>query len=108
MLGEAGTELDTLTREFPSVPQYAKELACVYKQLGHFEKLQYKKFPQAQKHLNQAMILCRKLVEKYPALPDYRLELADVATELTYFLAQNDPALAENLPRGCRGDIQAG
>ena len=32
-------------------------------------------------------------------LPDYRLELADVATELTYFLAQNDLALAEKTSR---------
>ncbi len=80
------------------MPQYAKELAHVYRQLGHFEK-QYQIFPEAQEHLNQAMILCRKLVEDYPALPDYRLELANVATELAHFLAKNDPALAEKTYR---------
>jgi tetratricopeptide (TPR) repeat protein len=97
LLREAQDQLERLTREFPTVPQYQEELASVFWNLGLAEKNGPR--TQALQDLKRALEIRKKLVELAPRLPAHRMDLAVVASEVAYFAAASDPAAAETVAR---------
>jgi len=104
LLRAAQDQLETLTQEFPAVPQYRQELASVCLQLGQLEE-KARQPTQALGHLERALQLLKKLVADFPDLPDHRLAFAEVANAVAYHLCSSNPALAETTTREAVGSM---
>ncbi|HKM51811.1 MAG TPA: tetratricopeptide repeat protein, partial [Isosphaeraceae bacterium] len=96
LLREARDQLERLTKEFPTMPQYRQELASVFLNLGKLEK-ENGQPTQALNDLKRALQLRKKLVDDSPNFPEHRINLAIVASELAYLLIASDPAAAETV-----------
>jgi tetratricopeptide (TPR) repeat protein len=90
LLREARDQLERLTKEFPTVPQYQQELASIFWNLGLAEKDGQRTL--ALQDLKRALEIRKKLVELAPGFPAHRMDLAVVANEVAYILAASDPA----------------
>jgi tetratricopeptide (TPR) repeat protein len=91
---EARDQLQKLTKEFPTIPQYQQELATVFRCLAKLEKAAGQP-TQARCDLKEALRVHKHLVDESPGFPEYRLELAVVAGEVAELLTTSDPATAE-------------
>ncbi|HKM56315.1 MAG TPA: tetratricopeptide repeat protein, partial [Isosphaeraceae bacterium] len=95
LLREARDQLETLTKEFPTIPQYRQELASVLRNLGKAEEAGQP--TQALNDLKRALQIRKKLVDDSPGVPEYRMDLAVVAPEVAYLLGESDSAAAETV-----------
>lgn len=98
LLWEARDQLERLTKEFPTMPQYRQELASVFLNLGKLEK-ENGQPTQALNDLKRALQLRKTLVDDSLNFPEHRIDLAIVASELAYLLIASDPAAAETVAR---------
>jgi len=64
-----------VVKDFPAVPEYRRELARTYNNLGKLFVAQ-QNFAEAAKAYGQAVALRQKLVDERPGVPSYRGELA--------------------------------
>ena len=96
LLREARDQLERLTKEFPTIPQYRQELASVFRNLGKAEE-EAGQPTQALNDLKRALQIRKKLVDDSPGFPEHRMDLAVVASELAYLLAASDAAAAETV-----------
>jgi tetratricopeptide (TPR) repeat protein len=98
LLRESRDQLETLTKEFPTIPQYQQDLAFVLRNLGLAAKLAGQP-AEALIDLSAALRIRKKLTDDAPGFPEHRMDLAVEAGEVAYLLAASDPAAAETVAR---------
>ena len=98
LLRESRGQLETLTKEFPAIPQYQQDLAFVLRNLGLAAKLAGQP-AEALIDLQAALRIRKKLADDAPGFPEHRMDLAVEAGEVANLLAASDPAAAETVAR---------
>jgi tetratricopeptide (TPR) repeat protein len=93
LLRRAQDLLKTLLAEFPSVPQYALELASVEYNLGLIGQMDNPE--QALASYQEAARLFESLARKFPGTPTYRMKLAVVQAGIADVQGKSHPAEAE-------------
>jgi eukaryotic-like serine/threonine-protein kinase len=93
LLRRAQDLLKTLAVEFPSVPQYALELASVEYNLGLLGRPDHPE--QALASYQEAARLFGSLARRFPGTPAYRMRLAVVQAGIADVQGQSHPAEAE-------------
>jgi tetratricopeptide (TPR) repeat protein len=93
----------SLTADFPSIPDYRRELASVYNNLGWLRAAARRPEAAEEAYL-QAVDLQRRLADEFPDTPGDRQRLATTRLSLALLRLQFDPSAAE---QACRDAVDA-
>ena len=93
--GQAATLFQNLAAEFPSIPEYRRDLAGNQNWLGDLLRKQATRFQEAEKAHRQALTLYRELADEFPGVPNYRVNVGNTHTLIGTLLQSTQPQEAE-------------